>query len=294
VLENDPVALQYDGKSVAEKHSIKVAFRTLNESEFGELRSVVFESPDDRLHMHHIVTNLVISTDIASPERMQTTKIRWEEAFSNPNLPSGHLPFGRLSLAARSPSATEIATVTASEPKLVFLRNPKIPSYNQNESEMSAICGEGRRSSLKRALQLNGGQTVEYFTSSNQEDSQIALRHSVVIETMLNVADVAHSMQSWELFIFWNRNLFEELYDAFVSGRSENNPTNGWYENQLFFYKIYVLPLAEKMQKCGVFGERGGSFLKNALSIRDQWEREGEKITSDMIEAVVKFHGIKI
>ncbi|EED92977.1 hypothetical protein THAPSDRAFT_268740 [Thalassiosira pseudonana CCMP1335] len=191
VVENDPIVQLYDGISVAEKHSIKVAFRTLNESEFDEFRSLVFESPDDRLHMHHIVTNLVVNTDIASPERAQSSK-----------------------------------------------------------------------------------------------DSRMALRHSVVIETMLNVADVAHSMQSWELFLFWNRNLFEELYDAYKGGRSENNPANGWYENQLFFYKIYVLPLAAKMQMCGVFGRRGGEFLRNAILIRDQWEREGDQITKDMIVSV--------
>jgi hypothetical protein len=290
VQENDPIALQYDGKSVAEKHSIKVAFRTLNESGFEEFCSVVFGSPDDRLHMHHIVTNLVISTDIASPERAQSTKLRWEEAFSKPIPPSGPLPFGRLSLAMKSSPATKIATVTASEPKLVSIQSSKMPMYKQNESEMmsSSICEEGRRNNIKRSLQLNGGQTVEYFTSSNQEDSQLALRHSVVIETMINVADVAHSMQSWELFLFWNHNLFEELYDAFLSGRSENDPCNGWYENQLKFYKFYVLPLAEKMQKVGVFGDAGSRFFKNALSIRDQWEREGEKMTKDMIEAVCK------
>lgn len=289
VQENDPIALQYDGKSVAEKHSIKVAFRTLNKAEFGEFCSVVFGSPDDRLHMHHIVTNLVISTDIASPERMQSTKMRWEEAFSGSSLPCGPLPFGRLSLAMKSPPLTQIATVSASEPKLVSIQNSKMPVYKQNESEMmsSSICDEGRRSSIKRALELNGGQTVEYFISSCQEDSLLALRHSVVIETMINVADVAHSMQSWELFLFWNRNLFEELYDAFTCGRSEINPTIGWYENQLKFYKFYVLPLAEKMQKVGVFGDTGGRFLKNALSIRDQWDREGEQMTKDMIEAVV-------
>lgn len=289
IQENDPIAIMYEGKSVAEKHSIKVAFRTLNESEFGEFCSVVFGSPDDRLHMHHIVTNLVISTDIASPERMQSTRIRWEEAFSKPTPPSGPLPFGRLSLAMKAPSAVKIATVTASEPKLVSIKNSRMPVYKQNESEMmsSSICEEGRRNNIKRSLQLNGGQTVEYFTSSNQEDSELALRHSVVIETMLNVADVAHSMQSWELFLFWNHNLFEELHDAFMSGRSENDPCNGWCENQLKFYKFYVVPLAEKMQKVGVFGERGGRFLKNALSIRDQWEREGEKVTKEMIDAVV-------
>lgn len=290
IEENDPIALHYDGKSVAEKHSIKIAFRTLNESEFREFCSVVFGSPDDRLHMHHIVTNLVISTDIASPERMQSTKMRWEEAFSKPTPRSGPLPFGRLSLAMRSPSAIKVATVTASEPKLVSIKNSKIPTYKQNESEMmsSSICEEGRRNNIKRSLQLNGGQTVEYFISSDQEDTQLALRHSVVIETMLNVADVAHSMQSWELFLFWNRNLFEELFDAFSHGRIKSDPRSGWYGNQLNFYNFYVIPLAEKMQKVGVFGSVGGSFVRNAILIRDQWKREGEKLTEDMINAVVK------
>jgi hypothetical protein len=283
VVENDPIVQLYDGISVAEKHSIKVAFRTLNESEFDEFRSLVFESPDDRLHMHHIVTNLVVNTDIASPERAQSTKVRWEEAFSKGAPPPGPLPFGRLSLAGHSPSS-EIATVTASEPRLVSMET-KVPSY-KDPAPIASMCKETRRNSLKRVLQLNGGQTVEYFTATNHEDSRMALRHSVVIETMLNVADVAHSMQSWELFLFWNRNLFEELYDAYKGGRSENNPANGWYENQLFFYKIYVLPLAAKMQMCGVFGRRGGEFLRNAILIRDQWEREGDQITKDMIVSV--------
>jgi hypothetical protein len=237
--------------------------------------------------MHRIVTNLVISTDIASPERMQCTKMRWEEAFSHPQS-AGPLPFGRLSLAGRSPSS-EVATVIASEPRMVSLENSKMSNSYPDKHVVSPLCGEQReqrRNSLKRVLTLNGGQTVEYFTSSNRDDTKTALRHSVVLETMLNVADVAHSMQSWELFVFWNRQLFEELYEAYMAGRSENNPTNGWYENQLFFYKIYVLPLAEKMKKCGVFGDLGGEFVKNALMIRDRWEREGAQVTNEMVASV--------
>ena len=242
--------------------------------------------------MHLIVTNLVISTDIASAERMQSTKMRWEEAFSHP-LPSGPLPFGRLSLAGHSPSS-EIATVIASEPPIVSLQNPTLRSSLTEPSAIGSMCGEQRqqrRNSLKCVLHFNGGQTVEYFTPSNRDESKMALRHSVVIETMLNVADVAHSMQSWELFVFWNRKLFEELYDAFKSGRSINNPANGWYENQLFFYKIYVIPLAEKMQKCGVFGDRGREFVKNAILIRDQWDREGAQTTKEMIASVEEEFG---
>ena len=268
VIENDPIAKLYDGISVAEKNSIKIAFRTLNESDFSEFRSVVFKSMDEQLHMHRIVANLVISTDIASPERMHCTKMRWEEAFSHSPAPHGPLPFGRLSLAGQSPSS-EIATVTASEPRLVQVQNPALQNYS-DMTAIGSICEEQPRPSLKRVLQLNGGQTVEYFSSSKRDESKIALRQSVVIETMLNAADVAHSMQSWELFLFWNRKLFEELYVAYKAGRSDHDPADGWYEN------------------CGVFGEWGGEFLKNAISIRDQWSREGAQVTKEMIASVQK------
>jgi len=94
---------------------------------------------------------------------------------------------------------------------------------------------------------------------------------------MLNVADVAHSMQSWELFVFWNKRLFEELYEAYKSGRSDTDPPDLWYENQVGFYSMYVIPLAEKMKKCGVFGQEdvSGEWVKNAIEIRDRWKREG-------------------
>ncbi|KAL7532551.1 hypothetical protein ACHAXR_004700 [Thalassiosira sp. AJA248-18] len=302
VLENDPVVELHGGISAAEKHSIKVAFRTLSEcNDFDEFRSVVFESPDDQLQMHRIVTNLVISTDIASPDRMQSTKMRWEQAFlhhhnhhQHSNSPSsGHhpLPFGRLSLAGQSPPrSSEIATVQASKPQLVPMQsNPDNTTSTMNHSRPPP--SQQRRNSLKRVLQLNGGQTVEYFTECNDDDNgrhdaRTALRHSVVIETMLNVADVAHSMQSWELFLFWNRKLFEELYVAFKEGRSDNDPSNDWYENQLGFYRLYVIPLAEKMKTCGVFGECGGEWVKNAVLIRDRWSDEGDQVTKDMIASV--------
>lgn len=281
VLEGDPVVAVHGAISAAEKHSIKVAFRTLGEGEFDEFRAVVFESPDDQLRMHRIVTNVVVSTDIANPERMQSTRMRWEDAFAGPLPAHGPVPFGRLSLAGRSPPS-EIATVQASLPRLVPMQNTGVAAQHHHSRHQ-------RRNSLtKRVLQLNGGQTVEYFTEHSEDDDEkrAALRHSVVIETMLNVADVAHSMQSWELFCFWNRKLFEELYFAFKTGRSGNDPSDGWYENQLGFYRLYVIPLAEKMKTCRVFGKRGGEWAKNAILIRDRWSREGGRVTENMITSV--------
>ena len=40
------------------------------------------------------------------------------------------------------------------------------------------------------------------------------------------------------------------------------------------------------MKTCGVFGEKGEEWVRNAVSIRDRWEREGERVTKEMIEEV--------
>lgn len=279
VLEKDQVVELHGNSSVAEKHSINVAFQTLSESDFDEFRSIIFESQDDQFQMHRIVTNVVLSTDIASPERAQLTRMRWNEAFSH-NPRGCSLPSDRLSLAGKSDLLSDIATVQASKPQLV----PR-----QSLSETNQVKQPGR-SSMKRSLLLNGGQTVEFFSECDDEgddnDARTALQQSVLMETMLNVADVAHSMQSWELFLFWNRSLFEELHVAFKMGRSEIDPSSDWYKNQLGFYELYIFPLAEKMQKCGVFGKLGWEWMKNAVLIRDRWCIEGEQITKDMIAMV--------
>ncbi|KAL7544194.1 hypothetical protein ACHAWF_007573 [Thalassiosira exigua] len=318
ILEGDPDVALHGLVSTAEKRSIRVAFRTLSEDVFDELRAAAFATPDDRLRMHRLVTGMVLSTDIASGERMQSTKLRWEEAFCPParpprrspgafpaggwvpppSLPPGLHPPGLGRAASAGPRvlplpiSSEVATVQASEPRLVAMREPERPA--------SGAMGHHphwrhqRRSSLERSMQMNGGQTVEYFMmpglereEDDEEDGEkMILRRDVVLETMLNVADVAHSMQSWELFLFWNRRLFEELFVAYKEGRSDNDPSKGWYGNQLGFYRLYVIPLAEKMRKCGVFGELGGEWVKNAISIRDRWSQEGERITEDMITSV--------
>lgn len=274
-IEKDPLVEQHGRTSVAEKHSIQIAFQTLCESAYDEYRSTIFSSPDDYLHMHRIVTNVVVSTDIASPERMHSTTMRWQAAFSRPVPKTVRSSVGRLSLAGKSP-LSEIATVHASKPQLVPV---EIVSTMHN--------GYERTKTLKRVLEVNGGQSIEYFSDvADDEDARMALQQSVVIETMLNVADVAHSMQSWELFLFWNRRLFEELFVAFKVGRSDHEPSGDWYENQLGFYTIYVIPLAEKMKQCKVFGTLGEEWVNNASLIRDRWKLEGEQITNDMIASV--------
>jgi len=37
----------------------------------------------------------------------------------------------------------------------------------------------------------------------------------------------------------WNANLFEEMYKAYIDGRSQSDPSTFWYKGELGFYDYY-------------------------------------------------------
>jgi len=120
VLEMDDLAILYNDQSVAEQRSLAVAFLTLKGGEYQELREVLFPPPptsvgrgdddtennghreggsgasgkatsvasggvmlgnEDFFKFRKLVIDLVLVTDIASPERTQIVKSKWKEAF---------------------------------------------------------------------------------------------------------------------------------------------------------------------------------------------------------------------
>mmetsp|Transcript_14120 Transcript_14120/g.20859 ORF Transcript_14120/g.20859 Transcript_14120/m.20859 type:complete len:675 (-) Transcript_14120:304-2328(-) len=81
VMENDELALLYNDQSVAEQKSLAVAFSELMKDEFKVLRDVMFETSDEYRRFRRTVIDLVLATDIASPERTQLAKSKWKEAF---------------------------------------------------------------------------------------------------------------------------------------------------------------------------------------------------------------------
>lgn len=83
--EDDPLAVLYNDQSIAENRSLHIGFSELLKPEFEELRNVMFSSKDEEYRrFRKAVLNLVLSTDIASPERTQIGKSKWKEAFGDP------------------------------------------------------------------------------------------------------------------------------------------------------------------------------------------------------------------
>lgn len=110
------------------------------------------------------------------------------------------------------------------------------------------------------------------------------LKATIVIEHIIQAADVSHTMQHWQVYTRWNERLFQEMYRAYEDGRSTNDPSKGWYNGELWFFDNYVIPLARKLEECGVFGVTSDECLNYALENRKEWEMKGKEIVEEMTE----------
>ena len=123
------------------------------------------------------------------------------------------------------------------------------------------------------------------------EDTEFRnLKATIVIEHIIQAADVAHTMQHWQVYKKWNTCLFHEMYEAYEIGRSENDPSEGWYNGELWFFDNYIIPLARKLEECGVFGVASEECLNYALENRKEWAVKGKAIVQEMLE---DFHSKK-
>lgn len=183
---------------------------------------------------------------------------------------------------------------------------------------------EERRLGIRRALDLSGSTiaysgTLRGSTSSNEvgpdglgcgdadepDDDVDEFKATVVLEQMMRAADVGALLQDWNNMLKWSTCLYKELKNGFLSKRGED-PSVGWYENQIKFFDFYVLPLAKNLGVMGVFedsdlGEGGGdrrgsgggsvlsgggsSFFVNCVkSNLARWIEEGSRATELMMK----------
>jgi 3'5'-cyclic nucleotide phosphodiesterase len=110
-----------------------------------------------------------------------------------------------------------------------------------------------------------------------------SIRATIVIEHLIQASDVSHTMQHWHVYRKWNNMLFKEHYVAYQNGRLETNPAEFWYHGELAFFDNYIIPLANKLKDCCVFGVSSYEYLNYAQRNRAEWEIRGEEIVADMI-----------
>eukprot|EP00980_Cylindrotheca_fusiformis_P000327 scaffold78_cov96-Cylindrotheca_fusiformis.AAC.6 len=121
-------------------------------------------------------------------------------------------------------------------------------------------------------------------TNQNSGVSSDDCKATIVIEHLIQASDVSHTMQHWHIYKTWNQNFFMECYAAYKAGRAETDPSLNWYKGELGFFDFYVIPLAKKLDSCGVFGVSSHEYLNYAQSNRDEWAREGEHLVQEYLE----------
>lgn len=105
-----------------------------------------------------------------------------------------------------------------------------------------------------------------------------------VVETLIQVADVSHTMSSFAVFKKWNHRLYREMYKAYKSGRADQDPTDTWYKGEFGFFDFYIIPLSKKLNDCGIYGEASEQYTKNAMENRRLWEEKGEGLVAKYIK----------
>lgn len=106
------------------------------------------------------------------------------------------------------------------------------------------------------------------------------------IEALIQASDVLHCMQPWEIFRQWNERLFAERYKAYKEGCSEVDPSSFWFKGELAFFDMYVIPLAQRLESCQLFGSISKECLGFARANRQAWRLKGPSAVNSMIRKV--------
>lgn len=270
------------------------------------------------------VINVVLATDIASPERTQVGKSKWKEAFGDPFETierklrvSKHLNFAlesvqnsgepsnlsipessddpelSLSITPESSEAGESLEEQSEErrPAQHLFRTSSVAERHKLERRMSAAsCNTSghstrfrQRLGILRTVDLSG-ETLETYSRRGSastvgnmgmsegsyvdfpeiDDEPDELKMTVVMETLMTAADVAHNLQSFRHMVrtnswiadenlrcleqvLWSGRLYLELRRAYVANRGPD-PQEKWFENQIGFLESYLLPLARRLE----------------------------------------------
>ncbi len=143
---------------------------------------------------------------------------------------------------------------------------------------------------LKAARNKRWEKAFSLHSSLHDDDiaNQTNRKATIVIEHIIQASDVAHTMQHWHIYIKWNERLYAEMYKAYTEGRAAKDPTDSWYKGELGFFDFYIIPLAQKLSECGVFGVSSDEYLNYAIMNRNEWEKKGR----DVVAGYLKKYGV--
>jgi 3'5'-cyclic nucleotide phosphodiesterase/Adenylate and Guanylate cyclase catalytic domain len=197
--------------------------------------------------------------------------------------------YGERSVAEQN--SVDIAWKVLMDAKFTELRNC-IYSTNEEERRFRQLVVNAVLATdiADQEFQLQRKNRWDTTFSSGQSspvgDTSLADRKAtIVFEYIIQASDVIHCMQHWHTYQKFNARLFEERYLAWIQGvPGVKDPSAGWYEGEIWFFDQYIIPLAEKLNDCGVFGVSYQESLTYAQQNRLEWERKGKDVVRRLSE----------
>ena len=123
------------------------------------------------------------------------------------------------------------------------------------------------------------------FVAGRRDDSadNRHRRATIMLEMIMQSADMFHATQNWHLYTKWNERRFSEMYKVYQDKRLSQDPTILWYKSELLFFDEHAIPLANQMKESGSFGSTADEYLSWSLSNRQQWAAKGNELVASMV-----------
>jgi 3'5'-cyclic nucleotide phosphodiesterase/Adenylate and Guanylate cyclase catalytic domain len=197
--------------------------------------------------------------------------------------------YGERSVAEQN--SVDVAWRVLMEDAFVGLRNCIFPNLEEKQRFRQLVVNAVMATDiadkeLQRLRKNRWDATFSSETSPMLDDKGLVDRKAtIVFEYIIQASDVIHCMQHWLTYQKFNARLFEERYIAWMKGASPgtDDPSVGWYDGEIWFFDNYIIPLAQKLHECGVFGVSYYESLGYAQQNRVEWERKGHDIVLDMV-----------
>lgn len=109
---------------------------------------------------------------------------------------------------------------------------------------MDKELGALRKSRWEKAFSGGGSNVndtpVETEQSKLSSHTDVNRKATIVLEHLIQASDIAHTMQHWHVYRKWNERLFCEMYKMYLDGRSDVDPSIGWYRGEIGFFDFYM------------------------------------------------------
>ena len=219
-----------DGKTMADKSEKKARFKALHTSPFG--------ISSDPLAQFAIIFAALIH-DVEHPGVANVTLVDEESRLAK--------KYKNKSVAEQN--SVEVSWGILMQEQFAELRNCIFSTSEERWRFRQLVANSVMATDImdcdlqnQRAFRWTEAFAPEVPSPTNTHED-MNRKATIVIEHIIQASDVAHTMQHWNVYTRWNERLFRELYVAYLHGRSEKDPSKGWYEGRGVIPSVYISSL---------------------------------------------------